>query len=106
MVNYCNAMTIIRRLDVEDLTEQNRIRELVKEAMSWIDTKLQNYTTLPLTSVPERIKHICEERVAIKFRMDKAPIDEALKESLDLVEKALDEYIEAEYKKGRRFLKA
>ena len=100
MVTYCQAEVIIRHFDIEELNEQTTIEEFCKEATAWVDTAIKNYASVPLSPVPDRIRNLCEQRVKLKYRLDRAHTPElasSLREQLAVLDEDLAFYVEKTY---------
>ncbi|NVM20593.1 MAG: DUF1320 family protein [Desulfobacterales bacterium] len=72
---YCTKVDVRKRLGekVTALTYDAEIDDCIEEADAEIDTQLKPYTTVPLSSVPVRIKHISADLAAGIFRSRRSP---------------------------------
>ena len=102
MTDYCSVaqVKVVLLIDSDDETYDTEIENIITAQQAIIDNKLTNYTTVPLTSVPQIVEDVCIELSRLKYRFPKAPDMDSLnvlralrKEAL----KDLQDYIDVTY---------
>lgn len=87
------------KIDQSDTSYDTELAGCIEEADAWIDDKLQNYTTVPLSSVPTAIKHISADKAADIYKTRGDPEILETKFGARAKEK-LQRYIDETYKPG------
>lgn len=82
--------------------ENNELENLINEASSEIDSILEQYTTLPLqSSLTNKLKYICAEWVAGRFRQNRGIKDSKEdRPSVSAAYERLTRFIEVNFKKS------
>jgi len=111
MVDYCTMKSIKIRLNIslDDSQFDDELTESRDEAEAYIDIKLSNHTTVPLTTVPELLKHACADLAAGLFQRRRQPLSEIVDVKTGgvtvnvfwmLGNEKLEAYIKQTYKEG------
>ncbi|MEM2211534.1 MAG: hypothetical protein QW372_01830 [Nitrososphaerales archaeon] len=83
-------------------SENNELSSLINEASEEIDSILEQYTILPLqSSLANKLKYICAEWVAGRFRQNRGHKDDKNdRPSVAAAYERLSRFIEAQFKKS------
>jgi len=87
-------------IDPSDTTYDVELDDLIEEADAYIDNKLKNYTTVPLSTVPTIVKKISANLAAGLFRRARSPPGESVP-LWNLGVELLDDYIAETYEPGK-----
>lgn len=97
LVSYCTLQDVKNRLNIEDTSEDVELTDLIEQAQEDVDDELRPYTTVPLTSVPTRIKHATADLAAGLYQVRRHPEQKPL---YDLALDRLRVYIKSKYASG------
>jgi len=95
---YSTLDMVKQRLGISGSGQDTELTAKITAADAEIDASLQEFTTVPLTTVPQIIKDISADVAAALWHEEKAPASQEASRLRTRAEKALEKYIRTKHK--------
>ena len=102
MTDYCSTdqIKVVLLIDSDDEDYDTELENILTTQEAVIDNELTNYTTVPLTTIPQMVEDCCIELCRLQYRYRRAPDMDSLNVLRALRKEALKDlrrYIEITY---------